>query len=126
MLGDIVIAAKHRGHHRTSLPERLLHRSRRAHGSWHDLRSDPGLVLAPELTEKLVQITDYPRERCRADTLLIGVKPADESDFSANTDAAALTSQLDILQAGGGMAIRLGVTRVGRRCQKKGSKSHAC
>jgi hypothetical protein len=41
-------------------------------------------------------------ERCRADTLLIGVKPADESDFSANTDAAALTSQLDVLLGRGG------------------------
>ncbi len=46
--------------------------------------------------------SQFLRERCRADTLLIGVKPADESDFSANTDAAALTSQLDVLQARGG------------------------
>jgi hypothetical protein len=61
MLGNIVIAAKHRGHHCTSLPERLLHRSRRAHGSWHDLRFDPGLVLAPELTKELVQVTDHPQ-----------------------------------------------------------------
>ena len=41
------------------------------------------------------------RERCSAVARLIGVKPPDESAFSANTAPEALTSQLDILQARG-------------------------
>lgn len=68
----------------------------------------------------------WERERCRADVLLNGVKPAHESDFSANTDPEALTSQLDILQARGVMAVRGDVTGVGRKWKKKGSKRHAC
>jgi hypothetical protein len=67
---------------------------------------------------------DAPGERCRADALLIGVKPAHERDFFANMGPAASISQLDRAER----VMAVGVTgSAGQRSgTKRGSKSHTC
>ena len=41
------------------------------------------------------------RERCRADALLLGVKPAHERDFFATTGTEVITCQLDRVEQRG-------------------------
>jgi hypothetical protein len=58
LLGGVVVAAGHRGHHRAGVAERLLDRAGGAHRAVQGLGADPRLVLAAELAEELVDEAD--------------------------------------------------------------------